>query len=381
MKRVLTTAAVLAAGAGTATAGGIERSTQSVGILFEEGTYAQLGFSRVRPDVEGEQQVTLGAGTLEGSKSGDVIGNYTNFNLAFKTPVNDQVELAFILDQPVGADVNYANDTDYAYGGGLSPLGSSASIDSVGIRAILKYNIDENFSIYGGVQNQRVEGEVSLFTTYEMETDTSSEWGYLVGAAYERPDIALRVALTYHSEITHEFNADETQLGFADASTSFETTVPQSLMLEFQSGVAPDTLVFGSIRWVDWTEFDITPTEYENRIGNSLVDYDDDTITYELGIGRRFTENWAGAVSLGYEGPGGGFSGNLGPTDGFTSVTLAATYTFENVEITGGARYIWIGDAETEAPSALTGGASGVTLGEFEDNYAIAYGLQIGYQF
>ncbi|NSX56725.1 outer membrane protein transport protein [Parasulfitobacter algicola] len=374
MKRVLTTAAVLAAGTGAAAAGGIERSNQSVGILFEEGTYAKLSFSQIDADVEGEQQVTPAATSPAGAKSGDVIDSYTNYNLAFKTSVNEQIDLAIIIDQPVGADVDYADDTDYAYGGGLTPFGSSASISSTGLRAILKYNLPNNVSIYGGLNYQRVEGEVSLFNGYEMETDTSAELGYLIGASYERPDIALRVALTYHSAIEHEFDADEN-----GADTSFDSTVPQSLTLEFQTGVAPDTLLFGSIRWVDWTEFDITPTNYEAAFDAALVDYDDDTITYNLGLGRRFTENWSGAVTVGYEPSTGGFSGNLGPTDGFTSVGLAATYSINNVKITGGASYIWIGDAKTRTPNAFA--PLGDTLGEFEDNTAIAYGIQIGYQF
>ena len=40
MKRVMTSMAALAIGAGAAHAGGVERSTQSVGILFEQGNYA-----------------------------------------------------------------------------------------------------------------------------------------------------------------------------------------------------------------------------------------------------------------------------------------------------------------------------------------------------
>ena len=77
----------------------------------------------------------------------------------------------------------------------------------------------------------------------------------------------------------------------------------------------------GSVRWVDWTAFNITP----QYLGQPIVSNDDDTFSTSLGIGRRFNENWSGAVILGYEKTQGTPSGNLGPTDGYKSIGIAAT--------------------------------------------------------
>jgi long-subunit fatty acid transport protein len=208
-----------------------------------------------------------------------------------------------------------------------------------------------------------------------MSTDTGSDAGYVVGVAWEKPEIAARVSLTYNSAITHDFTAIE---NIAPVPTAFKTEIPQSVNLEFQSGIAADTLLFGSIRWVDWSEFDITPAALLAASGASLVDYDDDTITYNIGVGRRFSDQWSGAVTVGYEPSTGGFSANLGPTDGFTSLGVAATYTHKRMEITGGARYIWVGDADTAAPAPF---APGTTLGEFTDNSGVAFGLKVAYNF
>jgi long-subunit fatty acid transport protein len=135
-------------------------------------------------------------------------------------------------------------------------------------------------------------------------------------------------------------------------------------------------LLFGSVRWVDWTEFDVAPAQFVGLLGAPLVSYDEDVFTYNIGIGRRFNENWSGAISLGYEESQGGFSSNLGPTDGFTSLSVGATYTTGNVEITGGARYIWIGDATTQNPLV-----PGTPLGQFEDNSGLAVGFKVAYTF
>jgi long-subunit fatty acid transport protein len=104
-------------------------------------------------------------------------------------------------------------------------------------------------------------------------------------------------------------------------------------------------------------------------VGSPLVSYPNDRTTYNLGIGRRFNEKWSGAITIGYEDADGEITGNLGPTDGFASVGLAATYTMDNIKITGGIRYVEIGDATTTIGSNFTG------------NSGIGAGIRIGYSF
>jgi len=72
-------------------------------------------------------------------------------------------------------------------------------------------------------------------------------------------------------------------------------------------------------------------------------------------------------VSVAHEPSGGTPVGNLGPTDGRTSVGLGGTYTSGNMKVTGGLQYIMIGDATT-------------TIGaQFDDNTALAFGLKLGF--
>ena len=72
------------------------------------------------------------------------------------------------------------------------------------------------------------------------------------------------MALTYYS--SYLLRSLDRRVGRAvrgrHPSPSITTTdveTPQSVQLDFQTGVAPKTLVFGYVRWVDWTEFDVTP--------------------------------------------------------------------------------------------------------------------------
>ncbi len=354
MKRIFTTAAAFAAAASAANAGGVERSTQSVAILFEEGRYVELSFGHFSPDVSG----TVAGGAVS---SGDMAASYNTWSLGYKMDVGERMDFALILDQPIGADVDYP-------AAGVYPLrGATAELSSSAITALLRYKFDNNVSIYGGLRYQTVHGEVSLPTigAYSLDTNYDSELGYVVGFAWEKPEIAARVALTYNSAITH--NLESVEGGPAAQVGTFETEVPQSVNLEFQTGIAKDTLLFGSIRWQEWSAFVIDPPGY--FLPTPLVNYASDRITYNLGIGRRFNENWSGAVTIGYEPSDGEVTGNLGPTDGFTSLGLAATYTMDNVKITGGVRYVDVGDATTSIGA------------RFEGNSGLGVGIRVGYTF
>ena len=133
---------------------------------------------------------------------------------------------------------------------------------------------------------------------------------------------------------------------------------------------------------MDWSEFAITPNNYfqttlaGSGVGSSLVSYDDDRVTYNLGVGRRFNETWSGAISVSHEPSVGGYASNLGPTDGQTGVTLAATYKKGNMEVTGGVSYVWIGDAQTRSQPVAPIAAS-----DFEDNKAVGVGVRVRFRF
>ena len=361
-------AAALSVGATGAMAGGIERTPQSVGVLFQEGTYGELSISGFEPSVTGVG--TPFSGT-PGADSGSKAPGYLQFGFAFKTDFNDRLSGALIFDQPFGADV------DYPAGTGYFAQGSTAKLRSNAVTALLQYNIDGGFSVYGGprLQTLSAEAEIPFIASYEADGERDQGVGYVLGVAYERPEIALRVALTYNSSIEHELDTTESSLLGTGVESTTTINTPQSVNLDFQTGIAPGTLLFGGIRWVEWSEFDITPQVYEGLTsGGSLVSYDDDTITYSLGLGRQLNDQWSVAGSVAYEPSTGGFASNLGPTDGFLRLGVGATYTMDAMDVSFGVTYAFIGDAETTLDDV---NAAGV----FEDNTGWGAGVRIGYRF
>ncbi|MCX8508733.1 MAG: aromatic hydrocarbon degradation protein, partial [Rhodobacteraceae bacterium] len=154
MGRILLSASLIALGAGSAFAGGIDRSGQGIGPLFEKGGYAELSFGRVTPKLDGNDVALFG-----GRPTGNVAGAYSQFGLAYKQDINDQLSYAIILDQPFGADVSYPT---VANGGSMALGGTRAKTTANALTALLRYKMNDNFSVYGGLRAQRASGEVRL---------------------------------------------------------------------------------------------------------------------------------------------------------------------------------------------------------------------------
>ncbi|AUH34917.1 OmpP1/FadL family transporter [Paracoccus tegillarcae] len=372
MKFAFTGAAALLMGTTSVMAGGIERAPQSLNVLFEEGNYAELSFGAVDPTIEGTD--VLGAAT------GDVAQGYGFVGLAYKHQFNANLSAALIIEQPFGADIRYA-PFDGTNG---SPVlgGTRAIVDSTTYTALMRYKWENNFSVHGGIRGSRASADVTLdglayggppptgISGYGVSFDDSWGVGYVAGIAWEKPEIAARVSLTYNSDIEHDFDTTYSLVPGVTANTTVST--PASWTLEGQTGVAADTLVFGSIRWVDWSEFKVMPPGVGPLPSVDLVGLED-TTTFNLGVGRKFTENWSGSASFTYEKAGDDLVSPLAPTNGRKGITLAGIYTQDNLKITTGVNYTKLGDAQPQ--TADTARAS------MTDSEAWGVGVRVGYSF
>ena len=235
-----------------------------------------------------------------------------------------------------------------------------------------KYQVNERFSFYGGLRIVGVDGDitvtspVTVSSPYNLSVSKDYQVGYLAGVAYEIPDIALRIAATYESKTEHDFQ-DNT-------STPFQVEIPQAFTLQAQTGVSTNTLLFGSVKWREWTRFRVQPSDFLTLVpGVGVVNAPiaggtSDIWTYELGVGRTFNENWSGAATIGYEKDNGDIVGNFSGTDGYVSYGLAVSYETEGWKVTTGVRYTDIGDADSSVTS-------------FSNNDALSAGVKVSYSF
>ena len=356
---------------GLAVAAGIERAAPSTRVLFEDGRYLEFSFSSVSPDLSGSGGFVAGPTPAAPNGTGDLFESYLSFGFAYKADLNDRLSYAVIVDDSVGVDTQYPTVAGSIYSGTV------AELNGIQVTGILAYDVSDRVKVYGGIRAQAIDANADLpfigapaGYTVDAERDWSA--GYLVGAAYQIPEIALRVALTYYSAIDHELASSEAVTGVTSLDGTVEISTPQSVNLEFQTGIAEDTLLFGGIRWVDWSEFAIAPPLFSSpAVANQpLVDYQEDWVTYTLGVGRRFSETWSGAVQVSWE-PAADYTPltTLGPVDGRRSLSLAATYTEGPMKITTGVTYVKLGETSNFAGTNFSGGD------------AVGVGLRVGYTF
>jgi long-chain fatty acid transport protein len=385
-------------------AAGLDRSGQSISAFLQQGNYAEAGLSVLDPEVQGKDNA--------GNKVSDMGEDYYFPAAAIKIQATDQISLGLLYDQPFGADSQYAPESN-AFAtvntnkGTLE--GTSVEVKTNSITALIGYQPNANWNVYAGPVYQTVKAKVSLRGTaykgpqvlggYDIDIKEGEAYGWLAGFAYSIPEIALKAAVTYRSEIKHELDTTETfrfgtdgalyipaftgtALGKTVTPTyhKAEITTPQSVNIDLQSGVAKNTLAFANIRWVHWDQFAVKPAYLSQLTGaltgkqQNLVDYSDDQWSATVGLGHKFNAKWSGTAAVGWDSGAGNPVTTLGPVEGYWSVGLGGQYSpAENYFIQAGVKYFWLGDAD-----AQTGGA---VAGSFEDNTALGYGMKIGYRF
>ncbi|WP_157577765.1 hypothetical protein [Roseivivax halodurans] len=420
----------LALAAGSAGAAGLDRSGQSLLPIFAADNTAALSFGFVNPSIDGED---IGGA---GGDYDDVGESYTQTGLAYTNAITPQLNYSLMFDQPYGADIDYdANPLTSNLGGTYADLDSEAltfvmrykigerfsifggikaervnadvglngvayrnaistsaatrgfnaglpagapALDSTTVGAALAGSPDAAASIdgtYGAGTTAAIgaafEGLSDTFAAtdgYEFEMEDDTKAGYVLGFAYEIPEIALRFSAAYSPEIEHD--GEITERIFGETFTSdIDYVTPQSLNLDFQTGIAEGTLLLASYRWTEFSAVDLVPT----RLGSDLVNLEDGH-RYTLGLGRAFTKDFAGSMSVTYEPEGSeDVVSPLGPTDGLWGVTLGGRYSNGGMNLSGGINYSWLGDADA--------GVAGQPVASFEDNHAVGVGLRAEYTF
>ncbi len=277
--------------------------------------------------------------------------------------------------------------------------GTNVEVRSNSLTAILgaKFGANKEFQVYGGPVAQRIESEVKLrglaygpATGYTSRNSPDMDYGYIAGIAYSKPEIALKAALTYRSEIDHNMKVAETyplagviagDPAAANRTSNMEITTPKSVNFDFQTGINPTTLATAKVRWVPWGDFKITPPLY-NEVskrsygpdGLNLVEYEEDQWQVELGLAKRVAPALAISGTVGWDSGAGNPVTSLGPIEGYYSAGLGAKYNVtENWAVSAGGKYLWFGDAQGVLPSDKI-------VGDFQDNDGYIFGVKLSYQ-
>lgn len=405
----------------------------SFGLLYDKPFGADAAYSGNNVFVSDSTNTILPPATLAGIRAQTISKNVdaqvvAQATKAASAATGSATPPQAVIDQFVtgikantGAMAQITNGVTQVVDAGLAQVNSTlgkgntkVEVDTQNISMIFGFQPNKNFNIYGGGVYQTVKGDVSLrgqayslYNGYDASIKETGGVGWLAGAAYQIPEIALKAAVTYRSEINHDVEIRESlptlsalsllgpdgataAANIASSSGETRITTPQSVNLDLQSGIMADTVAFASVRWVNWKDFSIQPYKFgkvSEAIGGlvgrpngfDLVKYSDDQWSATAGIGRKLTDQWAGNVSVGWDSGAGNPVTTLGPTEGYWNVGVGVQFSpTPSTFIAGGVKYFWLGDAKAQTGAQADGNDY---VAEFQDNTALAYGLKIGYKF
>jgi long-chain fatty acid transport protein len=300
--KLATAALVATVAASAANAGGFSRGTADTDILYEDSNFnLRAGFTYVSPSRK------YSSVPLDGRFVGfDPYKSYMIPSGAVKLNVVDDFRCAGTVTQPYGGAQDWP-----------IPFGTSAkrseefSTTEWGMTCGYKFDLERGrFWLLGGLFYEDFNYELSAVAGLVNVKLGASDFGYRIGAAYEIPEIALRAQLMYRSGTDYAASGTTTRVGptgtpldglplnvAAPVASGFGS-LPQSVELKLQSGVAPGWLVFGSVKWTDWSVLDTLDLYLTPALLRQNQYFWKDGWTVQVGVGHAFNDKLSGAASL-----------------------------------------------------------------------------------
>ena len=306
--------------ASQAMAGGWEASKLDTSFMYKDGGFADFSYASL--DYNVKANATSNGGTLDvtGHKTAksqtrptfSLKMDYGDFDFGVTSFTSGNIQMQGGAGSMIDPAINFATGLPAVAqpDGATFVPDADASLNSLTVMG--KYSFSDRFDVLlGATQNSLNKSTIStILGTYEVEAKTATS--SVLGAAFSKPEIALRVELLFQPKSTIKANSDFTKgaagddYAFAlssgtitiDDVADFTTTLsrPETMTLNFQSGIASDTLLYGSIHRASWKSSQITVAT-GNAVSNVESEFTD-TTALSLGVARKVNEQLALTASL-----------------------------------------------------------------------------------
>ena len=367
MKVIAKSACVLLLSSTSAFAGGFELQTLNTSSLYEEGNYGAFSFAKINSNLSGVGANPQKVKTLKDQ-------SVANGELKFETGKLDVGLVSFRS----GA-IQMSGDSDATFAGSYAPS-VNANLNTLAL--IAKYSIGQNIDVLGGIQQNTLSdfNLTSVFGSYDISS--KSNISYIAGAAYSIPDIALRAEILVQpgSEISTSGEFTGSALTF-NQSGKVQATLktPQTITFNFQTGIAANTLIMGSIHHAKWgsaqtTATVATPIPAVNDAA-AVTSAFGDTTKYTIGLGRKFSDKVSGSLSYTHEAGSGATSESVFTmSNGSRALSVGMKYSLENFDVSFGASRTMFGDVTVNP-------GSGQPDLVYSGNTATTFGLKLSTKF
>lgn len=364
-------------GVGPAQAGGYDRFQQSIDLLFDPAQYAinagvsytapQFVYSRITSPVFGtasNHRTDLSAALPKveikaGWGDADCMGNYSiPYGASAANAVDWVGQLNYtekeLKDQQLALTCSYA----FAIGPGALRIIGGVNYE------MATYTQTKNYSALALAP--------PVFATLDLAGES---FGWRAGVAYEIPEYAVRASLMYFSAVDVAADGSITNLpigggAFAPLVPVYaDATIPQSVELKLQSGIAPGWLASASVKWTDWSVWQKVDIKQQGTgaLITWLNNYFTDGWTVGGSIGHQFSDTLSGQIGVTWDqGVGTGWTEH---TDTYTLSAGAKYKLTENVDLYGGLAYTVISAGEVDKVDA---GDLASTTSAWDTNFAVS---------
>ena len=347
--------------------------TNPAGMAFTDGDMFTSAFQVLSLDLSFDDK-----GSTTGGGDGGKIGSDELMPTAyFIHHLDDQWTFGFGMNAHTGLSLEY-NDS---WAGRYNI--QSVTLTSVQLVPSLAYKVNDKLSLGAGliIDYAIYEAEVAVDTNVPGDgkmkyEDEDWAFGFTLGMMYQITD-ATRIALTYISEIEHEFQdrpkfyntpAGDVIGGIIDR-VDLDMNIPQMVKFGISHELNEDWKLYGSASWEEWSRFG----EIAVGSGAGSVDADrnlNDTYGFGLGAAYKLNEDWT--LMCGYR-----FDSSIVdkedmtadlPSDEIHRYGLGAEYQYsENMTMGFGYSYVDLGNPQLEQESS-----GGTVKGEYDAAIHIA---------
>ena len=369
-------------------AGGWETGRLDTGFLYQDGTYVEASYGSLDYSVNGTTQANQKHEMAKDQKRMSLSGKFAagGFDIGLTSFGSGAIQMdgqgaavdttackTALQQYTTAAAAQDAADmlTQANLMGANCSVVPSADVKLNTEALMARYSFNDKYSVIAGVRQSslRKSSLDTLAAAYSI--DAISKTGAVYGFAYERPDIALKFEILRSESITIDL--------VGKAATILDVTgtlvIPEATTINFQTGIAENTLLMASAHRVNWTGSDVKLNVAENASLNQASDFSN-TTSYSLGLGRKLNEATSASLTYSWEkgtNPDGKATSPFTMSNGSETLSAGVQHKIGSITISGGISYTKVGDVDVTHSSGLTASYAG--------NSVTAVGIKFGYNF
>ena len=371
-------------------AGGWETGRLDTGFLYQDGTYVEASYGSLDYSVNGTTQANQKHEMAKDQKRMSLSGKFAagGFDIGLTSFGSGAIQMD---GQGAAVDTTACKTAlqQYTIAAAATPqvpadmltqanlMGANCSVvPSADVKLntealMARYSFNDKYSVIAGVRQSslRKSSLDTLAAAYSI--DAVSKTGAVYGFAYERPDIALKFEILRSESITIDL--------VGKAATILDVTgtlvIPEATTINFQTGIAENTLLIASAYRVNWTGSDVKLNVALEPSLNQASDFSN-TTSYSLGLGRKLNEATSASLTYSWEkgtNPGGASTSPFTMSNGSETLSAGVQHKIGSITISGGISYTKAGDVDVTHSSGLTA--------SYADNSVTAVGIKFGYNF